>query len=129
VFRLVIAVALIIAGVLFSQEARSRGLPVDSSVILLVWVVIVFLGWLIFQFGVWSDSWHNFTSPQRIVLKTEKSPYQVLMDSVNSCAMTMIGGSVLIIIALSVTGHTDLVVQILDMLLVKLGKVLHAIFE
>lgn len=128
-FRLVIAVALIIAGVLFSQEARSRGLPVDSSVILLVWVVIVFLGWLIFQFGVWSDSWHNFTSPQRIVLKTEKSPYQVLMDSVNSCAMTMIGGSVLIIIALSVTGHTDLVVQILDMLLVKLGKVLHAIFE
>jgi hypothetical protein len=128
VFRLVIAVILIVAGVTFSQQAQSSGLPINPSLTIPVWTGIVVLGWLVFQYGVWSGSWRAFTSPQTIVLKTEKTPFQVLMGSVNSCAMTLIGGGVLILIALSVTGHGDLAMKILDIFFTKIIKIVQALF-
>ncbi len=128
-FRLAIAVALIVAGVWFSQQAQSIGLPIDASSTLQVWTIVVFLGWLIFQFGVWSDSWRDFTSPQKIVLKTEKTPFQIFMGSVNSCFSTLIGGSILTIIALGVTGHGDLAMQILQMFSQKLIRLIEALLS
>ena len=50
------------------------------------------------------------------------------MGSVNSCAMTLIGGGVLILIALSVTGHGDLAMKILDIFFTKIIKIVQALF-
>jgi hypothetical protein len=129
VFRVIIAVALIVAGVLLSQQAESSGLPISSSLIIPLWVVFVLLGWLIFQYTVWSGSWHAFTSPQTIVLKTEKTPFQLFMNVVGSCITNLVGGAVLIAIALGTTGHGDLLAQILQVLLQKLIRVIEAILS
>jgi hypothetical protein len=128
-FRLAIAFGLIIAGVFFSQQAQSSGLPLNPSLIVSIWTTIVLLGWSAFQFGVFSDSWHDFTSPQKIVLKTEKTPFQIFMGSVNSCITSLIGGSILAIIALSVTGHGDVAVQIVQIFGQKLIRVIEALLS
>jgi hypothetical protein len=128
-FSLIVAVTLIAAGVVFSQQAQSSGLPINSSLIVPVWTATVLLGWLAFRFGAWADNWHNFTSPQKIVLKTEKTPFEIFMGSVNSCIVTLIGGSILIITTLSVTGHGDVAVLILQMVLQKLIRVIEALLS
>jgi hypothetical protein len=128
-FRLLIAVALIAAGVWLSQQVQLSGLPINSSLTVPVWTIFVFFGWLVFQYSVWSDSWREFTSPMKIVLKTDNTPFQVFLGSVNSCAMAFIGGGVLLIIGLSATGHSDVAVQILQMVSQKLIRVIEALLS
>ncbi len=127
--RLAIAIILIVAGVFLSQQAQASGLPINPSLIVSAWTTIILLGWSVFQFGVFSDSWRDFTSPQKIVLKTEKTPFQIFMGSVNSCLTSLIGGSILAIIALSVTGHGDVAVQIVQMFGQKLIRMIEALLS
>ena len=127
--RLAVAVGLIIAGVFLSQQAQSSGLPINPALSVPAWTVIVLLGWVLFQFLVWSDSWRDFTSPQKIVLKTEKTPFQIFMGSVTSCLSTLISGSILALVAVSVTGHSDVAVQIVQMLAQKLVRLIEALLS
>ncbi len=128
-FRVIIALSMIVAGVLLSQRAESSGLPISSSLIIPVWVLFVLLGWLIFQYSVWSGSWHAFTSPQTIILKTEKTPFQLFMNVVGSCITNLIGGAVLILVALSALGRGDSALQIFQVILNKLARIIQVILQ
>jgi hypothetical protein len=126
--RVIIAVALIVAGVFFIPRVEASGLPINSSLLILVWTIIVFLGWLIFQYGGWAGSWRKFRSSGLIEDKTGKTPFGLLMAAANSTIVTLVAGTVLVIIALSVTGHGDLAMKILDIFFTKIIKIVQAIF-
>ncbi len=127
--HVIIAGALIVAGVVFSQQAEVRGLPIDSSLIVPLWVAFILLGWLFFARGIWSDSWRKFTSPQTIVLKTEKTPFDIFVNAASSCLTQIFGGFVLIAVAAVSTGNGNLILQILQMILNKLVRILQVLFE
>ena len=128
-FLIIIAVGLIVAGVAFIHWAESIGLPVNSSLFTPLWALFVLMGWSLFARGIWAGSWHTFTSPQTIVLKTEKTPFQIFVNTVNSCITQIIGGIVLIMVAMIGTEHGDLLMQILQTTLSKLVRIVQVLFE
>ena len=125
----IIAAALIVAGVFLSQRAESSGLPIPSSFVVPLWTLLVLSGWFVFSQGVFGGAWSAFTSPQKIILKTEKTPFELFLNVVNSCITQVIGLAALSVVALSVGERSDLLEQILREFLRKLIPVIEALLS
>jgi hypothetical protein len=91
--------------------------------------MLVLLGWIALTQGPFGGAWSAFTSPQKIILKTEKTPFELFLNVVNSCISQVIGLAALIVVALSATGHSDLLVQLLREFLRKLIRVIEVLLS
>jgi hypothetical protein len=78
---------------------------------------------------VWSENWGKMFKPQTITLKTERTPFQIVKDALNSCLMVL--GSLLAVIVsfLFFIDRLDLLAQFLEVLFRKLIRVIQVVLE
>jgi hypothetical protein len=90
-----------------SQVLRAIGFPVDSSTPVSFTALFAFLGLFAFRLMIWGDSWRTFRRPQRVFHETNRTPFQLFMDAVRSCAMTVIFAFLLVAFLFHFSGRDD----------------------
>lgn len=128
---LVIIVLSLASSLALSQVLLLIGIQRGSDLTSLgsLWLIIASLGLFVFQMFVWSDRWGRMFKPQTIVLKTDRTPFQVVVDGFNSCLMLF--GSLFALSAsfLFFIGRLDLLMQFLQSIAQKLIRIIQILFE
>ncbi len=126
----VIVLILMLGGTLFlGGWLREQGAPVEVNSFTLGAGIFGSIGFLVFRFQVWAEGAGKFFKPQTVVLKTDKSPAQVLGNTLKSYAMVAGVVIVAVMVAIWYSGHGDLNWQILNWLAQKSGKLINALLH
>jgi hypothetical protein len=126
----VIVLILMVGGSLFlGGWLREQGAPVEVNSFALGAGIFGSIGFLVFRFQVWAEGAGEFFKPQTVVLKTDKSPAQVLGNTLKSYAMVADVVIVAVMVAIWYSGHGDMNWQILSWLAQKSVKLINALLH